>query len=110
MWENINFETHMIEIREAVVHPVNVAVTKETKNEFSVRPFSMCDQLYNIMKGCREQRCYVISKEDGSSVTGSSLSLKSTLSASLHQSGANADLATASPYSSSSAYGSTWPL
>lgn len=74
MWENTNFETHMIEIRQAVVHPVNVAVTKETKNEFSVRPFPMCDQLCNIMMGCREQRGYVISKEDGSSVTSSSLS------------------------------------
>ena len=41
MWENINFETCMIEIKQAVVHPVNVAVTKETKNEFSVRPFTM---------------------------------------------------------------------
>ena len=69
MWENINFETRMIEIKQAVVHPVNVAVTKETKNEFSVRPFPMCDQLYNILLGCRKQRGYVISKEDGSPVS-----------------------------------------
>ena len=69
MWENINFETRMIEIKQAVVHPVNVAVTKETKNEFSVRPFPMCDQLYNILLGSRKQRGYVISKEDGSPVS-----------------------------------------
>lgn len=69
MWENINFETRMIEIKQAVVHPVNVAVTKETKNEFSVRPFPMCDQLYDILLGCRKQRGYVISKEDGSPVS-----------------------------------------
>ena len=56
MWENINFETRMIEIKQAVVHPVNVAVTKETKNEFSVRPFPMCEQLYNILLGCRKER------------------------------------------------------
>ena len=69
MWENINFETRMIEIKQAVVHPVNVAVTKETKNEFSVRPFPMCDQLYNILLGSRKERGYVISKEDGSPVS-----------------------------------------
>ena len=69
MWENINFETRIIEIKQAVVHPVNEAETKETKNEFSVRPFPMCEQLYNILLGCRKREGYVISKEDGSPVS-----------------------------------------
>ena len=52
----------MIEIKQAVVHPVDVAVTKETKNEFSVRPSLMCNQFFSIMPGCKKQRGYMISK------------------------------------------------
>jgi len=69
MWEHCNFEERYFEIRQAVVFPVNVAVTKETKNAYSERNFPMGDQLYNILLSCRKESGYVISRDDGSPIS-----------------------------------------
>ena len=66
MWENVDFEKNVLEIRQAVVHPVSAAVTKETKNEFSVRTFPMSEALRAILLPCRRKKGYVIAEEDGS--------------------------------------------
>ena len=66
MWENVDFEKNVLEIRQAVVHPVSAAVTKETKNEFSLRTFPMSEALRAILFPCRKKKGYVIAEEDGS--------------------------------------------
>ncbi|MBQ8953966.1 MAG: tyrosine-type recombinase/integrase [Clostridia bacterium] len=72
MWENVDFEKNCLEIRQAVVYPVSVAVTKETKNEFSVRTFPMGEALRTILFPCRMKQGYVIAEDDGSPLSSTS--------------------------------------
>ena len=69
MWENVNFGTNSIEIKQAVVLAVNDGITKETKNNYSVRTFPMCSQLREILLSCRKENGYIISKDDGTPVS-----------------------------------------
>ena len=64
-WDAIDFEKHIIHIRQAVVHVGNVAYEKSTKNFQSVRSLPMCEALEQILSECKEDRGYLFAGADG---------------------------------------------
>lgn len=69
MWDNIDFERRVLEIKQAVVYPEGAAFSKSTKNRFSVRTFPMGQELYDILLPCAKPSGYVISGGDGKPIT-----------------------------------------
>ena len=60
-WEAIDFDKHLIHIRQAVVFVGKQPHLKGTKTAQSERQFPMCEELERILVGCKRDEGYVIS-------------------------------------------------
>ena len=67
-WNAVDFEKHLIHIRQAVVFADNDTVVKDTKMMQSVRSLPMSAALEQILAECRQEFGYVIAGEYGGSI------------------------------------------
>lgn len=59
-WEAIDFDKHLIHIRQAVVFVGKQSHLKGTKTAQSERQFPMCEELEQILVGCKHDKGYII--------------------------------------------------
>lgn len=68
-WESVDFEKHLIYIRQAVVFVGRESHIKGTKTAQSERQFPMCEDLERILNGCKRGSGFIIAGADGSPIS-----------------------------------------